>query len=178
MDRIPRYAREHALIKDDRGIRLEVDLHWGLSGWPEPFPVDLKSWWARLEPVHVGDTIVNCFSPSDLVLYLCLHLSDTLAWIPDLAGLLSAPREIDFYRLFDEARKLRIRRILFWACSCPGCLLLRSRILYYRSRKKIPYPRLSLETSDSVCSAPPTENSWGSPALLTGLGGESAFRTG
>lgn len=113
LDHIPRYARERTLIKEGKPIQLQVDLHWGLTGWSEPFPVDLKSWWARVEPVQVGSTIINSFSPSDLVLYLCTHSSNSLAWIADLAGLLSLPRKMDFDELFTEARKLRVRRMLF-----------------------------------------------------------------
>jgi hypothetical protein len=108
----PRYAREYTLIAADK--RIMVDLHWGLTGWPFPFPVDLKIWWGRLEPVTLfGTTVVHSFSPSDLLLYLCCHGANQLAWICDVAELLRIHPELDLEKIVNQAGKLRVQRMLF-----------------------------------------------------------------
>jgi hypothetical protein len=106
------YAREYHF--SSRGKRFEIDLHWGLTGWPFPFPVNLKSWWERLEPVTLfGTTVVRSFSPPDLLLYLCCHGANRLAWICDVSELLRIHQEMDLEKIIDQAGKLRIQRLLF-----------------------------------------------------------------
>ena len=122
----PRYAREYTLISHDKKVM--VDLHWGLTGWAFPFPVDLTRWWERLEPVTLaGTAVVRSFSPPDLLLYLCVNGSkdgwSTLACICDVAELLRVSPQMDWEQIIGQANTLRIQRLLFLGLSLAHNLL-------------------------------------------------------
>lgn len=99
----------------DAGVK--VDLHWGITPWFFPFPIDFEQLWQRRGLVNIDGTMVHNVSSEDLLLILCVHGSkhywERLEWICDVAELVRHHQDMNWGALFDQATVLRSRRMLF-----------------------------------------------------------------
>lgn len=90
--------QELAFVGTDGTVH--VDLHWGFAPSYYPFTLDPESSWEGPRPVNLGGSNVLTLSPEILLLYLCLHgckhLWERLAWICDVAKLVSLEPELDW----------------------------------------------------------------------------------
>jgi hypothetical protein len=108
-------ASEHAFtfVSDDK--KLAIDLHWDLL--QRQFAVlDAEMLWKRLAPFKFARREVLSLKTEDLLLYLCLHGAKhgwkRLGWICDVAALIHAQPTIDWGLVWNEAKRLRCRRML------------------------------------------------------------------
>jgi hypothetical protein len=101
------------LVNDD-GVAVEV--HWGLSPQYFPTPVDLDGLWKHTELVPLAGQLVPTLGAGDLLLFLCMHGSkhrwEGLKWIADVAELIDAHPELDWFGLLDVAYKHGCRRMV------------------------------------------------------------------
>jgi hypothetical protein len=101
-------------VHRDTGDKLEV--HWKTDSL---FPVEQShddGWWSSPARVAFGTESVRAFSPSELLMILCLHSSKhqghRLGWLVDIAQLIRR-EPIDWRWLASTAAKLRCRRRVF-----------------------------------------------------------------
>ena len=97
-----------------------VELQWALLPYFYGVDLGVEDLLARAGRTVVGGCEVPCLSCEDSVLVLCLHaakhLWTRLIWLTDIAETLRA-EAIDYSRVFSQARRLGIARILgvsFW----------------------------------------------------------------
>ncbi len=94
-----------------------VELHWAFAEPYNAFHPENGPLWEHLQPVKLGGAWVSTFSPEDSLLILCVHGArhcwNRLAWICDIAELSRAHSEMDWSRALEEAKRLRVERIVF-----------------------------------------------------------------
>ncbi len=97
-----------------------VELQWALLPYFYGVDLGVEDLLARAGQTVVGGCEVPCLSGEDSVLVLCLHaakhLWTRLIWLSDIAETMQA-EAIDYSRVFSQARRLGIARILgvsFW----------------------------------------------------------------
>jgi hypothetical protein len=105
---------EHLYIRDFDGAIVEP--HWGLSQRALAVDVDYAGMLSRAEVATLCGRPVLTLAPPDLLLALCVHGAkhhwDRLAWIRDVAALLSCYPELDLETCLDTARRAGCGRIL------------------------------------------------------------------
>ncbi|AFY51131.1 hypothetical protein Nos7524_5414 [Nostoc sp. PCC 7524] len=105
---------EYTLVSDD-GI-VYIDLHWELTPTYFPYKPKFDQLWERLQPISLAGANVLQLSLEDSILYLCVHgckdLWERLSWICDLAELITAHPEIQWSKLWEEAKKQNCERML------------------------------------------------------------------
>jgi len=78
------------LIRDDNKVYLE--LHWSLAQRYYAIPFSFEAMWQRKDNLFIMDEAVPHFSPTDLLLILCLHGTrhhwERLSWLCDVAELI------------------------------------------------------------------------------------------
>lgn len=104
---------EYRLFRPDG---LLVELEWQVMQRPFAFPPKAKEWWNNLEQLPLGGQKIRALPLEKLLLILCVHgskhLWDRLIWICDIAEIIRNNPQIDWKRLFDEARNLGAERML------------------------------------------------------------------
>ena len=107
--------------------RVQVDVHWAFSEDFFPFEIDQARLWRRLSHVRILEKSVETLDVEDTVLVLCVHGArhcwGRLAWIADVAHLVSRHPDIDLLRMLDEARDRGVGRILAVGLTLAGALL-------------------------------------------------------
>ncbi len=102
------YARE----ADD----MVVEPHWNLSQRPLAIDVDYLGMLDRARPVTLFGRSVLTLAPDDLLVALCIHGSkhhwQRLAWIRDIAGVLTVFPDIDLQHVLRQARARGYARLL------------------------------------------------------------------
>ncbi len=102
---------EHPLYKN------YVDLHWGLLPGPSSFLMKSRHLWGRFEIKPFAGTMIQAFSPEDLILFLCIHGArhawSRLIWICDIAELIRCHQEMDWGLIIEQADVFATKRILF-----------------------------------------------------------------
>jgi hypothetical protein len=122
-DRHASYAGTSAALRTDKHILLvhrnsatKVEAHWAISLPPLHVGLDFNSLWERREQVLVLGTPVTVPSAIDLLLMLCVHWAShcwaSLKWGCDIALFLRCYSDIDWERLFEEARRSGCLRML------------------------------------------------------------------
>ncbi len=125
----PRQASHYVMlpvIKDfvfvSEDGRTKVELHWRLTGWHFPFPLNMKRLWKHLGAVELAGSRVHNLPPEALLLYLCMHGSrhgwQRLDWICDIAELVRVYQDLDWNQVEERASTLGCKRML-----CLGLLL-------------------------------------------------------
>jgi Uncharacterised nucleotidyltransferase len=97
--------------------RMIVELHWRVSApsFAQPFVGD--DFWSRLVDGNLEGKKVKLLCNEDLLLALCIHgskhLWERLAWICDIAGLVTSHPDLNWAELIQRARATGSERMLF-----------------------------------------------------------------
>jgi len=116
-------AQERALLRSDCQYTfqksegaLRIELHWNIVPRYCALQLDAAPWFERPQTVVVGGVPVPALSPEDLLLALCVHGAKhrwgRLAWIADVAELLSSHPGMNWGRIESQARKAGAKRLL------------------------------------------------------------------
>lgn len=109
--------KDLALISHDGSVL--VELHWRLSGTHFGFPLDIDDLWGRLRRVEIAGSSVRCLTPSELLIYLCVHGSrhgwERLQWVCDVAEHLRSNPELEWPSIMQQARKIGCERSVMLA---------------------------------------------------------------
>ncbi len=108
-------SRYHmALLREQP--RLLVELHWKTDPEFPVEPVGDESWWANLASFRLGERDLPSFSPSELMLVLCLHGTKhfwaSLGWLVDIAELIRQQAGLDWPWIIKRAEALHADRRL------------------------------------------------------------------
>jgi hypothetical protein len=99
------FQRQYLLV----GAGTAIDLHWGFTSRPLPFPLRAGEIWSRLVTVHVGNVEVPSLAPDDTALLLAGHgMKETwrsLSWICDFAMMIDRHPRLDWAALYERARR-------------------------------------------------------------------------
>ena len=107
---------EYNFFDDHRKILIE--LHWDIVQKYFSCHFDVNKLWDDLKPVSLLNRQVMTLPAEQLLLILCLHHGgkhqwETLAWIADVAQLISLQQDMDWERVVNQAAESSIKRILF-----------------------------------------------------------------
>lgn len=116
-------AQQDAVLRTQHGLaflninkRIVLELHWDVAGKRYSAQYDPESVWQRLGTVCVGSSTLGTLSAEDMLLALCIHgskhLWERLAWVCDIAELIASHDEIDWERVFKQARSSGSWRML------------------------------------------------------------------
>lgn len=114
---------------NDRGFffHVVVGLHWRVTPKKLPFPFEAMRVWDHLVEVPLDGVAVPSLAPEDLLLLVCLHGTkhrwERLAWICDIAALISAHQGMDWDWAVKQAVKLGGARMLFLGLGLAHSLL-------------------------------------------------------
>jgi putative nucleotidyltransferase-like protein len=113
-DLLERWQHGVGLVRADDGLM--VELHWRIAanGFATlPFEPDM---WKRAIGVSICGVRVNTLSPEDLLVALCIHGAkhfwERLAWVCDVARLLSLDQQLDWSLVFRLAGEAGVERML------------------------------------------------------------------
>lgn len=120
-----RHQRQYALHRP--GFDAAIDLHWGFSAAPLPFPLRPQEIWATLEYRQVGGHAVPTLSDDDLALQLAGHGTKEawkcLCWVCDFARLLELKPQLDWKVLHRRACSLGSGDAVLLGCAMAAGLL-------------------------------------------------------
>jgi hypothetical protein len=108
--------RQHNLAYTSDGGLMIVELHWEVA--PAHFAAVAvgEGVWERATSVRLFGTEVRCPAPEDLLLALAVHgtkhLWERLAWVCDVAALITSQPGFDWPHLLRRARESRVERML------------------------------------------------------------------
>ena len=107
--------------------RMIVELHWTVSAPTFARPFEIDDFWSRLLDAKLETMDIKVPAHEDLLLALCIHgskhLWERLAWICDIAGLITIRRELKWEELIDRARSTGNERMLFLGLRLAADLL-------------------------------------------------------
>lgn len=93
-----------------------IDLHWRLLPPYFPQSFDEGDVWRNPGKVRLGAASASVLPPEQLLLFLCAHgtkhVWDRLGWICDIARLLHVEPQLDWSRVFTQARRTHTGRML------------------------------------------------------------------
>ena len=108
---------------------LTVELHWTITSEAGPFKIDARGLWQRARPAHVAGVEALALCPDDLILHLCLHVSQA-NWLAELRSLCDLAevihrfgRDIDWAALVERAREWGAERHVGLTLCLGGDLL-------------------------------------------------------
>jgi Uncharacterised nucleotidyltransferase len=107
---------QHNVAYSRDGGRLTVELHWDVASRDfAAVPLDDDLWRRSVRVPLLGGS-VKTLAPEDLLLALCVHgtkhLWERLAWVCDVAAIISSNDALDWDALFERARGARVERML------------------------------------------------------------------
>jgi hypothetical protein len=118
---------QHNLSLSCHDGRLIVELHWELASSLFASSLQANDVWGRLETMRLNNVAVKCLSSEDLLLSLCVHGSkhhwERLAWICDIAELVTRRTEINWDLVLERASAEANYRMLFLGLYLAGSLL-------------------------------------------------------
>ena len=96
--------------------RMIVELHWKVSAPSFARPFETEDFWSRLVDGKLETKNIKLPANEDLLLALCIHgskhLWERVAWIADIAGLISSETELNWEELIGRARSTGSERML------------------------------------------------------------------
>lgn len=96
--------------------QVSVEIHWAISQREYSFPLNFETLWRDRREVPFLGTLVPAPSPELLLLILCAHGTkhywERLMWVCDVAELIHSRPDLDWDRLWEQARALRSERML------------------------------------------------------------------
>lgn len=107
-------------FKDASGS-VHLDVHVGFTHQEMPFHVDFNQIWKRCTTISIGGKVVSTFSPSDMLIVLCIQLAkDAGEWrrpplikICDIAELVRRHQTIDWALTTRTAKSVGALRVLY-----------------------------------------------------------------
>ena len=109
------------------GNRMIVELHWTVSAPSFARPFEAAHFWSRLVDAKLDGTDIKLPANEDLLLALCIHgskhLWERLAWICDIAGLVTSQPNLNWADLIERARTTGSERMLFLGLRLANDLL-------------------------------------------------------
>lgn len=109
-----RYHYEHVFVRPTENVAVEV--HWRLAPRYLAYGFDEPRWWQSLQPLRVLSRTVHTFGVEDLLLILCTHAAKDcwrrLAWISDVAHLVSVHKDLDWQHVRARAKRCGMARVL------------------------------------------------------------------
>src|SRR5262249_19271381 len=122
------YGWETTVIDPDD--RVCVDLHQNVVPQYIPLPLDFARIWERRQALCIASATVPIASAEDTLILLCCQAAKDewdsatkLAKITDIVELLHSRHNLDWERIFDEAKRLRAHRMLLFGLSVAKVLL-------------------------------------------------------
>jgi len=101
----------------DKSWKINIDLHWEITGRYSLKPIYLESIYNRLEKVKLVDQDVFSLGFEDLLIYLCIHGSshcwEKLELICSVAEIVKSGKIDDWAALEKKAGRLRCRKMLY-----------------------------------------------------------------
>jgi hypothetical protein len=115
---------EFALSRDQG--RLILELHWEIAGSRFAQETADAGVWSRRRAAVLSGQTVHTLAPEDLLLTLCVHGAkhtwERLAWVADIAWLLTATPGLDWFALLVRAReKAQLRMLLAGLALAQRC---------------------------------------------------------
>ncbi len=104
------------LINKSNGIA--IDLQWSLTekAKSQYFSLDFEQLKANAGGISLADHQIPQFNPETMVLYLCFHGSkhcwQSLKWVCDLAEFMGSHPELDWQKIVQQAKKLKLTSML------------------------------------------------------------------
>jgi hypothetical protein len=109
-----RFQCEHTYVRASDGVVVEP--HWALSQRPLAVDIDYAGMLRRARPRSLGGRAVLALAPEDLLLALCIHGAkhhwERLAWIRDVAALITSCADLNLVSCIDRARPWGCVRLL------------------------------------------------------------------
>lgn len=109
-------SRKKDIYLVDPDGRVNLELHWKLSGSHFGLPKEINTLWDRLEWIELGGTRLPALGINDLLIYLCLHGSrhswERFGWICDIHQLILSKRSIDWEQLHTDSCKLGSEKVV------------------------------------------------------------------
>lgn len=106
---------EYSMVHREKQIHLDIH-HTLLGGDWLKLSSDLTRFWNRLVPVSIAGTTIMSLRPEDLLLYLCINGTKdcwlVLRLVCDITELIRSHPNLQWNTLIQEAKELRIERIL------------------------------------------------------------------
>ncbi|MDQ3472225.1 MAG: nucleotidyltransferase family protein [Acidobacteriota bacterium] len=97
--------------------RMIVELHWTVSAPAFARPFETDDFWSRLQDAELETVAIKLPATEDLLLALCIHgskhLWERLAWVCDMAGLITTQKDLNWQELISRARATGSERMLF-----------------------------------------------------------------
>ena len=97
-----------------------LELHWTILEENAPFSIEVEGLWTRAVPVTIAGVPAFAFSPEDLILHLCMHLSYQhefnigLRGLYDIAAVLHHfENQVDWHELITIAQAWGVTRVLW-----------------------------------------------------------------
>jgi len=94
-----------------------VDLHWAFAGNRFFFRNDPKALWQRRVAIDVSGQRMSSLAPEDNLLLLCMHGAkhcwSRLAWVCDVAELITSHSNLDWVALVSRAKVFGAERMLY-----------------------------------------------------------------
>lgn len=107
---------QHNLSYSNGNRRLIVELHWGVASTLYARTRTVEEMFERAVNVRLLGREIKAPAPEDLLLALSVHgtkhLWERLAWVCDLAEIVSANPALSWDNLWSGARRLRVERML------------------------------------------------------------------
>ena len=126
-ERIHVPVQKHYLFAAPGAHLAPVELHWEVFRWRYAAPFDTDALLGRSQPVSLAGGVARTLSPEDLVLVLAMHGAihgwRRLAWICDVAELVTRHPALDWETVLTEARGLGLERTLYLALRLAADLL-------------------------------------------------------
>ena len=101
-----RHQRQYSFMRP--GFDTAIDLHWGFTADPLPFPLGVEEIWSGLSSVTIGGRSVPTLADEELALLLAGHGTKeawrSLGWVCDFAMLINRLPDLDWLRVHARAR--------------------------------------------------------------------------
>lgn len=109
--------RKDIYLRSEDG-RVNLELHWKLSGSHFDLPIVTEVLWSRLHEIEIAGQKIKTLGFDDLLIYLCLHGSrhgwEMFGWICDVHELLRSREDIGWGKIIKDAREIGCERTLFF----------------------------------------------------------------
>lgn len=120
-----RFEKHITLLRDDRGINLEV--HWAITTPTDPIRIRPERLWRDLRGYSIAGRTVQTHTDEDLLLIQCVHGAkhgwERLGWLCDVAEIVRSRRDLNWKRSMGCAADLGAARILLLGVSLARDLL-------------------------------------------------------
>ena len=96
-----------------------LELHWDVHDKRKAFPIDVDQFWANSQPIKIQNVPTRSFSPEDLLIHCCLHVSThhaltyKLIHLIDIAKIASDDK-LDWPLFWDRVESFKVRKPVYF----------------------------------------------------------------